>query len=334
MSCKSPVLLVVFNRPLSTKRVFEEIRKARPPKLFVAADGPRAGIVDEAVICEQVREIVSEVDWPCEFVTLFRDQNMGCKRAVSGAIDWFFEHVEQGIILEDDCVPIESFFPYCDELLNRYALDVNVAQISGSTFVPYAAGEDSYYFTKYADIWGWATWRRAWQQANMAMKDWPEWRDNRGLEGLCGSTPAFVEYWQKLFNCTHAGAVDTWDYQWMFTCWKLGLKTIKPAKMQIYNIGFGSNATHTLYDAPDYAVEPEALMFPLHHPQASELNRATEKLIAKNRYHIDWLTEAAFLASQVPLIGRPLVKLAKIILRPQRSVCRQNILLHYFAPIL
>lgn len=319
MNCNNAVLLIVFNRPLSTKRVFEEIRKARPPKLFVAADGPRAGRADDPVICAQVREIVHEVDWPCELVTLFRDKNMGCKRAVSGAIDWFFEHVEQGIILEDDCVPIESFFPYCDDLLNRYALDVNVAQISGSTFAPYAAGGDSYYFTKYADIWGWATWRRAWQHADMAMKDWPEWRDNHGLENLCGSTPAFVEYWQKIFDRTYAGEVDTWDYQWMFTCWKLNLKTVKPATMQVYNVGFDSNATHTLTGVPEYVVEPKALAFPLRHPEADQLNRTTEMLIAKNRYHIDWLTEAAFLANQVPLIGRQLTKFAKIIFRPQRS---------------
>ena len=319
MNCKSPVLLIVFNRPESTERVFEEIRKARPPKLFVAADGPRANRPDEPGICGRVRAIVSDVDWPCELVTLFRDQNMGCKRAVSGAIGWFFEHVEQGIILEDDCVPIETFFPYCDELLDRYALDVSIAQISGSTFVPHAAKEDSFYFTKYADIWGWATWRRAWQNADMAMKDWPEWRDNQGLEKLCGSTPAFVEYWRKIFDSTHAGAVDTWDYQWMFTCWRLGLKTIKPAKMQIYNIGFDSSATHTLTDVPDYVVDPIALTFPLRHPVADVLDRATEMAIAKNRYHIDWLTETAFLVSQIPLIGRQLTKFARIIMRPQRS---------------
>lgn len=318
MSCKSPILLIVFNRPDSTKRVFAEIRKARPSKLFVAADGPRANRSNEAEICTQVREIVSDVDWQCELVTLFRDQNMGCKRAVSGAIDWFFEHVEQGIILEDDCVPTDSFFPYCDELLDRYALDASVAQISGSTFISGAAGTNSYYFTKYADIWGWATWRRAWQLADMSMKDWPEWRDNQGLQKLCGSTPAFVEYWRQIFDSTHAGAVDTWDYQWMFTCWKLGLRTVKPAKMQICNVGFDSNATHTLGDVPDYVVDPTPLTFPLRHPDDVRFNRLTEMRIAKSRYHIDWLTEAAFLINRIPLIGYKLTKFAKIILRPQQ----------------
>jgi hypothetical protein len=319
MSCNSPVLLIAFNRPDSTRRVFAEIRKARPPKLFVAADGPRVNRPNEPDICAQVREIFNDVDWPCELVTLFREQNLGCKHAVSGAIDWFFEHVEQGIILEDDCVPTESFFAYCDDLLERYALDTSIAQICGSTFVSCAAGDNSYYFTKYADIWGWATWRRAWQLADMTMAEWPEWRDNKGLEKLCGSTPAFVEYWREIFNSTHAGKINTWDYQWMYTCWNLGLKSIKPAKMQIYNIGFDANATHTLTEVPDYVVDPIPLAFPLRHPDRATLSRLTEMLIAKNRYHIDWLTEAACLVSRIPVIGHRLTKLAKLIMRPQQQ---------------
>lgn len=311
MTCQSPVLFIVFNRPESTQRVFEQIRLARPSQLFVAADGARAERPGEADVCEQVRAIATNVDWPCDIATLFRSENLGCRLAVQGAIDWFFENVEQGIILEDDCVPVPSFFRYCDELLNRYADDRTVAQICGSTFVPGAAGASSYYFTHYADIWGWATWRRSWALSDVDMKDWPEWRDNGGMKRLHGSSEALITVWQKIFDDTYAGAIDTWDYQWMFVCWKHHLKSIKPARMQIQNIGFDHNATHTGTVVPDYVTPALELEFPLRHPTSQVVNPATERRIAKLRYNINYWTEIALIVSRLPLLGKGVVKSAK-----------------------
>jgi len=311
VTCQSPILFIVFNRPESTQRVFEQIRLARPSRLFVAADGVRAGRPGEREVCEQVRAIATNVDWPCDVTTLFRSENLGCKRAVQGAINWFFENVEQGIILEDDCVPVPSFFRYCDELLDRYAGDSSVAQICGSTFVPGAAGDDSYYFTHYADIWGWATWRRAWALSDVEMKDWPEWRDSGGLKRMHGNSPALTAIWQDIFDKTHSGQVDTWDYQWMYVCWKLNLKSIKPARMQIQNIGFDHNATHTGTLVPDYVTPAIELEFPLRHPKSQAVNPATERMIAELRYSIDRWTEAAHMAARVPVVGEGLIQLAK-----------------------
>src|SRR5262249_20722231 len=162
-ACKIPVLFLIFNRPNTTARVMEAIRTAGPGRLYVAADGPRDGNADEAKRCAEVRRIATQVDWPCEVQTLFRERNLGCRQAVSSAITWFFEQEQEGIILEDDCLPSPSFFPYCAELLARFRNDERIMCITGCNFQQDMKGYPySYYFSKYHHVWGWATWRRAW----------------------------------------------------------------------------------------------------------------------------------------------------------------------------
>ncbi|HST35292.1 MAG TPA: hypothetical protein VLK25_01495 [Allosphingosinicella sp.] len=308
---ESAVLLIVFNRPLPTKAVFDALREARPPRLYVAADGARPGRADDAENCRAVRELVRQVDWPCALLTLFRDENLGCKRGVSGAIDWFFEHEEEGIILEDDCLPVTGFFPYCDELLARFRDDARIAQICGSTFVRPDEDEPSYRYTKYADIWGWATWRRSWTLRDMEMKDWPAWRDAGGLERLAGSTPAFVDYWTKIFDAQHEGKIDTWDYQWMFTCWRHRLLSVMPSRSQIWNIGWGEDATHTVAGAPAYVRPAEALRFPLRHNDEVRIDPAIEREIARRRYSISAQTEMGLQLKRLPVMGTLGLSLAK-----------------------
>ncbi|MBA4056200.1 MAG: nucleotide-diphospho-sugar transferase, partial [Marivirga sp.] len=161
---ETPVLLLIFNRPDTTRRVFEAIRKARPKRLFVAADGPRQHKPEDADRCAKARKIATDVDWECEVKTFFRDTNVGCGRGPSGGISWFFEHVDEGIILEDDCLPSPLFFRFCAELLERYRDDKRVMEIGGNTFMDEANRdkEYSYYFSSHNNIWGWATWKRAW----------------------------------------------------------------------------------------------------------------------------------------------------------------------------
>jgi hypothetical protein len=241
------VLLLVFNRPDLTARVFEAIRNARPPRLYVAADGPRAGRSDEPEKCKAARAIATAADWPCTVKTLFRTENLGCKRAVSSAIDWFFGEEPEGIILEDDCLPNRSFFAYCRELLARYRTDERVWQVCGSRYVPDDIGlEDgaSYFFSRYGPVWGWASWRRAWKAYDADLKRWPE----MSQEPLISSAyPDAVEKRakKKLGDRLYRGEIDTWDYQWgMAKNFNHGLSVI-PAKNLIVNIGFGEDATHT-----------------------------------------------------------------------------------------
>ena len=272
MSTRSPVLFLVFNRPDTTQRVFDAIRASRPPRLYVAADGPRAGRAGEAERCEAVRRIATAVDWPCELVTLMRSDNLGCKVAVSSAITWFFEHEPEGIILEDDCLPDPSFFGFCDALLERYRDDDRVMCVSGDNFVSAQwAPEHGYYFSRYAHIWGWASWARAWRHYSV---DLPSASGERVIDVLARTFPeskAVRDQWYDLMTDVAAGRIDTWDYQWSYAIWQRQGVSCMPRSNLISNIGFGPGATHTTSAESKLAGLPVAgLQGPLIHPPRVE----------------------------------------------------------------
>lgn len=240
---QTAVLFLVFNRPDTTTQVFGAIRQAKPPRLYVAADGPRDEIEGEAERVAKVRKIAVAVDWPCEVKTLFREKNLGCKHAVSEAINWFFDHEERGIILEDDCLPAPSFFPFCETLLARYKDDERIWHIGGTNPLQSAkAVSNGYYYSVYNRIWGWATWRRAWSAYDVAISDWPEAKRTGLLHHLLPTAAA--EYYTQVLSRVHEGKIDTWDYQWFFTRLTRGLAVIPDVNL-ISNIGFGEGATHT-----------------------------------------------------------------------------------------
>jgi hypothetical protein len=290
---RSPLLFLVFNRPETTRRVFQAIREARPAKLYIAADGPRVGRTGEAKLCNEVREIASTVDWPCETKTLFREQNLGCKQGVSSGIAWFFSHETEGIILEDDVLPIPTFFAYCDEMLERYRDDDRVAMIAGCNLASNNFhAESSYLFSYYCNIWGWASWRRVWQHYDVTMTQWPLWRDGKGLAKVSGGKAFFQSHWRRVLDGVYKGNIDTWDYQWLFTCWRLGALAILPAHNQISNLGFGADATHTTAVAPSYISEliVRPLEWPLIHPERVAPEWKADALIGSKIYGINALT--------------------------------------------
>jgi hypothetical protein len=244
---KTAVLFLVFNRPDTTRQVFEAIRKAKPPRLYVAADGPREDKLGEVERVEEVRTIATGVDWPCEVKTLFRDKNLGCKKGVSAAITWFFEQEERGIILEDDCLPHLDFFSFCENLLDRYLNDERIFAITGDNFQNGKwRGDASYYFSKYPHVWGWATWRRAWKHYQFGINFWPKWRDSDVWKKY-KSDKIERRYWQKIFDSCYAGQIDSWDYPWTASTWYKNGMTATPNVNLVSNIGHGDNATHT-YD--------------------------------------------------------------------------------------
>jgi len=246
LNVRSPVLLIAFNRPQTTAQVFEAIRNARPTRLYVAVDGPRPGRPQEAEICKQVQQITSQVDWPCTLTTLFRTANLGCRLGVSSAIDWFFEHEPEGIILEDDCLPHPDFFRYCDDLLERYRDDPRIMTIGGSNFLPESCAlTGSYYFTPYFHVWGWASWRRAWSLYDVTMQRYKTSDKNQLLKKIFGNNINVRTYWRRTFDKVAAGKVDTWDYQWSLDCLTNDGLTCLPGENLISNIGFGELATHT-----------------------------------------------------------------------------------------
>jgi len=274
---KSPVLFLIFNRPDTTRRVFEAIRQAQPSQLFIAADGARDTKEGEDKKCREVRKIVDKgVDWDCQVHRLYREKNLGCKIAVSSAIDWFFEHVEEGIILEDDCLPHTAFFRYCEELLMRYQDDKRIMHISGCNFIEYThKGQESYFFSKYCSVWGWATWRRAWKTYDVNIEKWPEIRA-KGLHRLFLENGE-IRVRQAQWDSIRSG-FNTWDYQWTFAMLINNSLSIAPKKNLISNIGFGRNATHTTRKRSRIANYPDQpIEFPLVHPRIIVANKDYDK---------------------------------------------------------
>lgn len=264
---ETPVLFLIFNRPDTTQQVFNQIRQIKPKYLFVAADGPRSVRPEELSLCTETREIIQKVDWKCEVKTLFQDKNLGCGKAVSGAINWFFEQVEYGIILEDDCIPDLSFFPYCEELLIKYKYDEQVMHIGGNNFQKgIQRGEASYYFSFYPHIWGWATWRRAWEYYDYEMKDFYLTFNSGGI-GHVFQNRNEKNYWRKIFIKTFKMQANTWDYQWAYTIWKNKGFSITPNVNLVINLGLNGDSSHTfLKDSFKNNLNLNVIPFPIKHP--------------------------------------------------------------------
>ena len=279
---QTAVLFLVFNRPDTTAQVFEAIRRAKPQRLYVAADGPREGRAGEAARVAKVREIATAVDWPCKVKTLFRENNLGCKYAVSGAITWFFEQEEQGIILEDDCLPHPDFFTFCETLLDRYANDERVSVITGDNFQNgKQRGDGSYYFSRYNHVWGWASWRRAWQFYDGDLSFWPDWKRS---EAWISEFPDRVErrYWDKIFDRMFAQQIDTWDYPWTASVWCHGGLTATPNVNLVSNIGFGPDSTHTASSDSPLAGMVTSAIGELTHPAAIDRDQAADRYVFDN----------------------------------------------------
>jgi len=270
----TPILFLVFNRPDTTKQVFAKIRKIQPKQLFIAADGAREDREDEQEKVEEVRNIILDnIDWDCEVKTLFREKNLGCGKAVSEGITWFFKNVEQGIILEDDTLPDLSFFPFCEELLIKYKDNKTISMISGDNFQKgIKRGKDSYYFSIYTHIWGWASWRRAWEGYDLYIKEYPDFKKKKIIRKL-GMPNEFYDYWLNIFSKTYLLEFDTWDYSWQFHIFKTEGITIIPQKNLVKNIGFIDSATHTNKSHSNkYTIETHSIDSCIKHPSKTEKN--------------------------------------------------------------
>lgn len=259
-----PVLLLIFNRLETTKQVFATIRKAQPPRLYVAADGARASYQGEKDKVQAVRDyVIDNIDWNCDVKTLFRDENLGCKYAVSGAIDWFFKNEEMGIILEDDTLPSQSFFFFCQELLNKYRNDERIMKIAGFNEIEgFKQGDSSYIFTNFGSDWGWASWRRAWANYDVEMSDWLKLKEMK----MDNNYPFFKRR-NKILEKTYNNKVDTWDYQWHYAINKNHGLVCVSINSLVKNIGFGKEATHTQkVNHHRFKIERNEIEFPLIHP--------------------------------------------------------------------
>lgn len=290
---KTPVAFFVFNRPETTVKVFEAIRLAKPKTLLIVADGPREGYSHEAKNCAEVRDIVRQIDWDCRVYNNYSDINLGCKKRVSSGLDWVFEQVEEAIILEDDCLPDPTFFRFCDENLHHYRTDTRIMSITGNNIIQdQYTDSSSYYFSRYNQIWGWATWRRAWCHYDINMKAWPTINQKGFLNNWFSSNKA-ARFWAKRFEVAYKNQIDTWDYAWTFTCWVQNGLSIIPNTNLVSNIGFGPGATHTNeIDSPLANRPVNSMKFPLCHPNIIIRNYKADKKLESTMFSLNIFSRA------------------------------------------
>lgn len=310
------VLLIIFNRPSKTKKVIDSLRDIKPTKLYVAADGPRDNNKADTENCRLTRETLKEINWDCEVKTLFREKNLGCKHSVSKALNWFFSFEEMGIILEDDIIPNRSFFIFCEEMLNRYQNDNTIGMITGSNLIANeVAISESYTFSHYANIWGWATWRRVWQTYDVNIEEWPKWKEEKNFKGIDDKYPLFTHYWKDVLWAIHNNKIDTWDFQWFFNLWKTNKLCIVPKYNLIQNIGFDHEATHTDGSIPDYITNNPAkeLTLPLNHPKFIKRNELLDYATSKIIFKISFKTILKNKLRRNKYLGNFLVKTKKLL---------------------
>lgn len=278
-SLNVPILFLVFNRLDTAKKVLMRIRKVRPSKFYIACDGPRLDHAGETKEVDQIRKyILSQIDWECEVKTLFRENNLGCMMAVSSAISWFFSQEEMGIILEDDCLPSNSFFYYCQELLYKYKDDMRIWHIGGYRHPDLLVDNYSYDFSRYASVWGWASWANRWEHYDVNMR---EFSLNPDIMKRYSFFETAVENKDRAYILPNVlnGKINTWDYQWDFTVRINNGLAIRPSKNLIHNIGFGENATHTFKADKSIRDNLECdIELPLTHPSFMMVNSQIDSM--------------------------------------------------------
>ncbi len=282
----TPVLFLIFNRPEITKQVFNAIQQAKPPRLYVAGDGPRSKCTEDEENCKLARSIATNVDWDCEVKTLFRDHNLGCRLAVSQAIYWFFEQEPEGIILEDDCLPSQSFFWFCQEMLEYFRNDKAVGVICGfySNELEYKPSA-SFFFSRYLRVWGWAGWRRSNEgydsNINLLIEKQNTWKKD-----IFSHTDIFLKrYWQDMFEEVGSGKIDTWDIQLQYLLWQKKQQVIVSSKNLVQNIGWAQGA-HPLTKDHNHELATSEINFPLTTPDMTERDTRADQVIEKISYQI------------------------------------------------
>lgn len=285
---KSPICLIGFNRPKQIRLVMECIKAAEPKKLYFVQDGPRQDKLGEEKLCQEVKSVVqSLLTWDCEVFWKVRESNAGCRKNVSEGITWFFENEEEGVILEDDCLPDSSFFRYCDELLDKYRNEPEIGCISANNYAEPISkrSPESYFYSDFNFCWGWASWRRAWKKYDAEMSSFDEESMLNHMRDTMKYSKKQIGFWSECFRGVAERKIDTWDYVWTYSCWKSNLLTCLPRVNLVKNIGFGDDATHTFTEGYNPASESSRIHFPLVHPNEITVNRKADQYVM-GRIHV------------------------------------------------
>jgi len=279
---KIPILILVYNRPDFLKRLIFILKKIKPIKIYIKGDGPRK--YDDKEKCIAVKKVLKNINWNCKVITNFNKKNMGCRTSVSDGINWFFSKEEMGVILEDDCLPNNSFFKYCEILLKKFYNNKNISVISGSNFQEKIWGNNDYYFSKYNHCWGWACWRRSWKFYDDKMSFWSQWKKTKKWK-LFNKSLIERWYWEKIFNQVFKRKIDSWAYVWTACVWKNNGLTITPNVNLIENVGFDKRATHTVNLRKDYKYRSsKELAWPIKHPKLIKVNNQADSFTFSNHF--------------------------------------------------
>jgi hypothetical protein len=281
MTFNTPILVIAYKRPNELLQVISSLSRIKPEKLYFAFDGAKNGA--EIGFCQETQDKLSFVNWKCSIKTDISNKNLGCKKRVSTAIDWFFKHETEGIILEDDTLPGESFFYYCEQLLQIYRNNINIHHISGNNFLPndwdYSG---DYYFSNIPHVWGWATWRRAWKNYDAEMLDYPENFERIFSRKNVFSKPSklMIQYY---FDKTFKGQINTWDFQWFYALLKNNGKAINPRVNLVKNIGFNDSATHT-NKKNQFSQSKISILNINKHPADESIDSTADRYILENNF--------------------------------------------------
>ena len=290
LQLQTPIAFCIFNRPRVTERVFEEIAKQRPRHLLVIADGPRFDHPGDPEQVSRTSQILNRIDWPCDLRTCFAEQNLGCGKRMGTGLTWAFEQFEELIILEDDCLPDQSFFGFCEQLLSRFRDNPQVMMISGNNFLPEPHSPHSYYFSKWPHIWGWASWRQAWQH----FQDITPPANDAELASVLQqvfSHSCELERWTSILRDFFDGKIDTWDFLWTYTIWQKQGLTVLPNLNLVSNLGFGPGATHTIDENSPLAEIPTQQILQLDHPLHIEPDQVADRWTFENIMHLNGSTD-------------------------------------------
>lgn len=274
---ETAIALFFFKRPDTTRQVFETIRKAKPKKLFLISDAP---YWQDKGKNEECKSIVENVDWECTVYKNYAEWNLGCDDRITSGIDWVFTHVDEAIFLEDDCIAEPTFFQFCEEMLEKYRYDTRIMMVSGNNFqYGNKRTEYSYYYSQIFHIWGWATWKRAWQYYNHDVTFANEIIEGGWLPDLIAE-PTSASFFTNILSANYLHNSNTWDFKWNFSCWVQNGLSIAPNHNIVTNIGFGADATHAFDTNSPLANIPTLPMeFPIKHPpfmiQDKEADRKT-----------------------------------------------------------
>ncbi|MBP9818065.1 glycosyl transferase [Candidatus Shapirobacteria bacterium] len=297
----TPILLIGFNRPDLIKIVIDQIGKIEPSKLYIAIDGPRNRFDEEKI--DEIKRSIKNIKWKCDLKVKFQKDNLGCKYGPVVAMNWFFEHEEMGIILEDDVLADKTFFYFAQELLIEYKNDKRVGSISGNNFqFGHKNSDDSYYFSRYSHSCGWATWRRVWEKYDIEINSWS--KNSEILDKVfAGWWERF--YWRLIFNGIKTGEIDSaWDYQWNLMMWTEGMLGIIPNQNLVNNIGFGRpDATHTKFKSKFENMLVEPILFPLKHPLVVSQNIELDAITQRQNYVL-WKELGVRLIRRLKLVHR------------------------------